>query len=271
MSSRRLKSRTSSCRPGCRNYNRPRLAEILHDGGIFELRCAAQRVARDGPERSLRSGTRSCNRHRRRCKCATDDPARHRRTRGIPRHLLPTPAPSWQARADAGAIAKRRIRQGLRAYVGDAVQRAMVLIEDGEPFEATERVPAIRGRRSYRHGSCGASGRSRAARQTRQDRRETLAARAHSDPHRQKPSPRLLRAYPCRDGPFRAFRLCAAGGAAVLPEPGAASAAWLRAILCRSHRRSILPCRDPSESGTGKNWPRLSTTWFCPRRHAVAR
>ena len=52
------------------------------------------------------------------------------------------PAPSWQAPPDAVAIAKRRIRQGLRADVGDAVERATVLIEDGEPSEVIERVAA---------------------------------------------------------------------------------------------------------------------------------
>ena len=50
------------------------------------------------------------------------------------------PAPSWRAPPDAVAIAKRRIRQGLRADVGDAVERATVLIEDGEPAEVIERV-----------------------------------------------------------------------------------------------------------------------------------
>jgi len=55
------------------------------------------------------------------------------------------PAPSWRAPPDAGAIAKRRIRQGLRADVGDAVERATVLIEDGEPSEVIERVAATEG------------------------------------------------------------------------------------------------------------------------------
>jgi nucleotide-binding universal stress UspA family protein len=50
------------------------------------------------------------------------------------------PAPSWRAPPDAAAIAKRRIRQGLRADIGDAVEKATVLIEDGEPAEVIERV-----------------------------------------------------------------------------------------------------------------------------------
>jgi nucleotide-binding universal stress UspA family protein len=50
------------------------------------------------------------------------------------------PAPSWRAPPDAAAIARRRILQGLRADVGDAVAKATVLIEDGEPAEVIERV-----------------------------------------------------------------------------------------------------------------------------------
>jgi len=49
-------------------------------------------------------------------------------------------APSWRAPPDAVAIAKRRIREGLRADVGNAVEKATVLIEDGEPAEVIERV-----------------------------------------------------------------------------------------------------------------------------------
>ena len=55
------------------------------------------------------------------------------------------PAPSWRAPSDAVETAKRRIRQGLRADVGDAVERATVLIEDGEPAEVIERVAATVG------------------------------------------------------------------------------------------------------------------------------
>jgi nucleotide-binding universal stress UspA family protein len=54
-------------------------------------------------------------------------------------------APSWRAPPDAVAIAKRRIRQGLRADVGDAVERATVLIEGGEPAEVIERVATSEG------------------------------------------------------------------------------------------------------------------------------
>ena len=52
------------------------------------------------------------------------------------------PEPSWRAPPDAMAIAKRRIRQGLRADVGDAVEKATILIESGEPVEVIERVAA---------------------------------------------------------------------------------------------------------------------------------
>src|SRR5687768_4607223 len=46
------------------------------------------------------------------------------------------PAPSWRRPPDAVAMAKLRIRQGLRADLGDAVEKATVLIEEGgEPAE----------------------------------------------------------------------------------------------------------------------------------------
>ena len=49
-------------------------------------------------------------------------------------------APSWRAPADAGEVAKRRIRDGLRAELGDAIEQATVLIEEGEPAEVIERA-----------------------------------------------------------------------------------------------------------------------------------
>lgn len=50
--------------------------------------------------------------------------------------------PSWHRPPDAVAIAKQRIRQGLRADLGDAVEKATVLIEEGDPADAIERVVA---------------------------------------------------------------------------------------------------------------------------------
>jgi len=49
-------------------------------------------------------------------------------------------APSWQRPPDVVAIAKRRIRQGLRADLGDAVENATLLIEEGDPPEIIERI-----------------------------------------------------------------------------------------------------------------------------------
>jgi nucleotide-binding universal stress UspA family protein len=48
--------------------------------------------------------------------------------------------PSWRAPPDALQIAKCRIREGLRAELGDALERATVLIEEGEPAEVIERL-----------------------------------------------------------------------------------------------------------------------------------
>jgi nucleotide-binding universal stress UspA family protein len=53
--------------------------------------------------------------------------------------------PSWRAPADALQIAKLRIREGLQAELGDAVEQATVLIEEGEPAEVIERVSASQG------------------------------------------------------------------------------------------------------------------------------
>ena len=50
--------------------------------------------------------------------------------------------PSWQRPADAAAMVKQRIRQGLRADLGDAVENAAIVIEGGEPAEVIETVAA---------------------------------------------------------------------------------------------------------------------------------
>jgi nucleotide-binding universal stress UspA family protein len=48
--------------------------------------------------------------------------------------------PSWRAPADATEIVKRRIREGLQADMGDAVEQAAVVIKEGEPAEVIERA-----------------------------------------------------------------------------------------------------------------------------------
>jgi nucleotide-binding universal stress UspA family protein len=53
--------------------------------------------------------------------------------------------PSWQRPPDVAAITKQRIRQGLRADLGDAVEKSTILIEEGNPAEAIERVVASQG------------------------------------------------------------------------------------------------------------------------------
>lgn len=53
--------------------------------------------------------------------------------------------PSWRRPPDALAIAKQRIHQGLRADVGDAVDHATVMIEEGEPADVIERVASSDG------------------------------------------------------------------------------------------------------------------------------
>jgi nucleotide-binding universal stress UspA family protein len=54
-------------------------------------------------------------------------------------------APSWRRPPDAVTMTKRRIRQGLRDDLGDAVDQATVLIEAGDPAEIIERVSASEG------------------------------------------------------------------------------------------------------------------------------
>lgn len=50
--------------------------------------------------------------------------------------------PSWHRPPDAATMLKQRIRQGLRSDLGDAVERAVIRIEEGNPAEVIERVAA---------------------------------------------------------------------------------------------------------------------------------
>ena len=54
-------------------------------------------------------------------------------------------APSWRAPPDAVAVAKLRIRAALEDEVGDAVEQAAVLIQDGDPAEMIERLTLSQG------------------------------------------------------------------------------------------------------------------------------
>ncbi len=54
-------------------------------------------------------------------------------------------APSWRAPPDAVEMAKYRIRQGLQADVGDILEHATILIEEGEPADVIERASASQG------------------------------------------------------------------------------------------------------------------------------
>jgi nucleotide-binding universal stress UspA family protein len=49
-------------------------------------------------------------------------------------------APSWRRGPDAALLTRRRIRQTLRADLGDTVEKATILIEEGNPAEVIERV-----------------------------------------------------------------------------------------------------------------------------------
>jgi nucleotide-binding universal stress UspA family protein len=55
------------------------------------------------------------------------------------------PGPSWRRPPDAVAMAKQHIRQGLRADVGDTVEKATILIEQGEPAQVIERIATSEG------------------------------------------------------------------------------------------------------------------------------
>ena len=48
--------------------------------------------------------------------------------------------PSWHRPPDAASMMKQQIRQGLRTDLGDAIDKAVILIEEGDPAEVIERV-----------------------------------------------------------------------------------------------------------------------------------
>lgn len=48
--------------------------------------------------------------------------------------------PSWHRPPDAEALVKQRIRQGLRADLGEAIEKTVIRIEEGDPAEVIERV-----------------------------------------------------------------------------------------------------------------------------------
>jgi nucleotide-binding universal stress UspA family protein len=50
------------------------------------------------------------------------------------------PVPSWHRPPDATTLMKQRILQGLRSDLGDAVEKANILIEEGNPAEVIERI-----------------------------------------------------------------------------------------------------------------------------------
>lgn len=56
-----------------------------------------------------------------------------------------TPAPSWRRPPDAVTLMKHRIRQGLQADIGEAVEQATVLVEGGRPAEVIEQVATSEG------------------------------------------------------------------------------------------------------------------------------
>jgi nucleotide-binding universal stress UspA family protein len=51
-------------------------------------------------------------------------------------------APSWRRPPDAATFMRQRIRQGLRAELGDALDNSTVVIEEGNPADVIERVAA---------------------------------------------------------------------------------------------------------------------------------
>jgi nucleotide-binding universal stress UspA family protein len=57
-----------------------------------------------------------------------------------PLSLGTSSVPSWQRPPDAATIVKHRIMHGLRADLGDAVENAVIFIEEGNPADVIERV-----------------------------------------------------------------------------------------------------------------------------------
>ena len=50
------------------------------------------------------------------------------------------PAPAWQRPPDIVALTKKKIREGLSTDLGDAVEKATVMVEEGDPVEVISRV-----------------------------------------------------------------------------------------------------------------------------------
>jgi nucleotide-binding universal stress UspA family protein len=50
--------------------------------------------------------------------------------------------PSWRRPPDAAEMMKRKIKQGLRSDLGDAIDKDVILIEEGNPAEVIERTAA---------------------------------------------------------------------------------------------------------------------------------
>lgn len=55
------------------------------------------------------------------------------------------PAPAWQRPPDIVALTKKRIRQGLRLDLGEAVEKATVMVEEGDPVDVITRVAESEG------------------------------------------------------------------------------------------------------------------------------
>ena len=175
-------------------------------------------------------------------------------------------APSWQRPPDVVAITKRRIRQGLRADLGDAVENATLLIEEGDPPEIIERIAESERVDLVITGIAGERLLCKPPRNSWQNCPTTATAAASSDSHREKPRALGLSAHRRPDRFFRPIRSRAPVGAAVFSDPDPVFASCVRGTLRKPGVRFAPACgklQRGSRSGTQiLFWVRSS----CPRR-----
>ena len=219
-------------------------------GCIFELRCAAQCVAGHGPERPLRSGTRSRSHHRRRSNAQLT-------ILHVYEELGSPAAPMADIRAVlASPTGRRGDREaphptGFTRRCRRRCERATVLIEDGEPSEVIERVAAIRARRSDRHGSC--ERRPFASHPVILGRTvEKLLRRVHIRPSSSETAPAPPTSISSSRRTFPSLPLARCRSRCSSSRTRRCTCCMHSSHPMRVYRRSTSPSREPSESCTRK-------------------
>jgi nucleotide-binding universal stress UspA family protein len=151
-------------------------------------------------------------------------------------------APSWQQPPDIATIVKRRIRQGLGADLGDAIEKATLLIEEGDPAEVIERIAASERVDLVVTGIAG---------ERLLASNPVILGRTVQQLLRRLPIPILIvrnrarsayQAYRRDERLLRLVRARVAGGAAVFPDPHPASASCVGSALLEPRIRLESAC-----------------------------